>query len=100
MITAHRKLYRSITVFAPGYKQILLFPCQAWKKVPGHLPSGRPLNALPLYVDIPDAKVTDNTVYDSSQKFGQVTVSQLRLLITKTQDNIARLWEIEFYQQP
>ncbi|MCL2120081.1 MAG: FAD-dependent oxidoreductase [Planctomycetaceae bacterium] len=52
------------------------------------------------WVDVPDAKVTDNTAYDSSQKFGQVTVSQLRLLITKTQDNIARLWEIEFYQQP
>jgi len=42
--------------------------------------------------------VTGNAAFDADRKFDTITVKHLRLLITKTQDNTARLWEIEFYR--
>ena len=52
------------------------------------------------WVDIPGSKVTENTAFDADRKFDAISAKQLRLLITKTQDNTVRLWEIEFYRQP
>ena len=52
------------------------------------------------WVDLPGTKAVGNTAYDFQCKFDGITARQIRLLITKTQINIARLWEIEFYRQP
>jgi len=52
------------------------------------------------WVDIPGAKTTDNSEYDGNRNFEERSVRQLRLLVTQTPDNIARLWEIEFYTVP
>ena len=50
------------------------------------------------WIDIPGTKVTDNQQCDFGCKFPEVEVKQVRLLITLTHENLARLWEVEFYQ--
>ena len=49
------------------------------------------------WIDIPGTKVTGNEQCDFGCKFPEVEVKQMRLLITNTPENLARLWEVEFY---
>jgi hypothetical protein len=50
--------------------------------------------------DIPGGKVSNNRRADWSVKFAPVKVSALRLIVTGTQTDIARIWEIETYNPP
>lgn len=48
--------------------------------------------------DIPGASAKDNLQADWSARFRPVSSARLRLLITATQQSIARVWEVELYQ--
>ena len=50
------------------------------------------------WVNIPGTVVTENDQCDFGCKFPEVEVIQLRLVITNTPGNLARLWEVEFYE--
>jgi len=52
------------------------------------------------WIDIPGTVVTDNEQCDFGCKFPEVETKQLRLRITNTPENRARLWEVEFYHLP
>ena len=52
------------------------------------------------WADIPGTSVTDNEQCDFGCKFPTIETKQLRLLITNTPGNLARLWEAEFYLIP
>ena len=43
-------------------------------------------------------KVADNTDPAWSSQFPPIQTRRMRLLVTKTKDNISRIWEVEFYQ--
>ncbi|GEM_PF-137233 len=47
--------------------------------------------------DIPGATILDNTLPAWSGTFDAVHASRIRLAITATQDDIARIWEVELY---
>ena len=50
--------------------------------------------------DIPGGKVAGNRQADWSVKFAPVKAAALRLTVTSTQTNTARIWEIEAYNPP
>ena len=50
--------------------------------------------------DIPGGKVSDNRLADWSVKFEPVKAIALRLIVTATQTDTARIWEIETYNPP
>ena len=50
--------------------------------------------------DIPGGKVSDNRLADWSVRFEPVQASALRLIVTATQTDTARIWEIETYNPP
>ncbi|MCL2120089.1 MAG: FAD-dependent oxidoreductase, partial [Planctomycetaceae bacterium] len=52
------------------------------------------------WIDIPGTVVTENEQCDFGCKFPEVETNQLRLRITTTPGNLARLWEVEFYLLP
>ncbi|MDP6044046.1 MAG: hypothetical protein QGG25_00440, partial [Phycisphaerae bacterium] len=47
--------------------------------------------------DIPGGKVAGNRLADWSVRFAPVKAAALRLTVTSTQTNTARIWEIEAY---
>jgi hypothetical protein len=47
--------------------------------------------------DVPGASAKDNAQVDWSARFAPVTSAKLRLLITATQQSIARVWEVEVF---
>ncbi len=50
--------------------------------------------------DVPGACATGNTLADWAATFPAQTASRIRLSITASRGNIARLWEIELYRVP
>jgi len=47
--------------------------------------------------DIPGGKVAGNDRFDWHATFPPITTTRLRLLVTATSANVARIWEIELY---
>jgi hypothetical protein len=50
------------------------------------------------WVDILRSDVSGNNKIDYQKQFPETATQSLRLVITGTRDNIARIWEIEFYK--
>ncbi len=66
--------------------------------------AGDPIQSFVLQVpdgdgwkDVPGTKVTDNTKIDCSTTFPPVTARRVRMLITASHGNTARVWELELY---
>ncbi|MGL4594790.1 MAG: FAD-dependent oxidoreductase [Thermoguttaceae bacterium] len=49
------------------------------------------------WVELPNTAVRDNEECDLVVEFPAVATDELRLLITRTPGNLARIWEVEFY---
>ena len=49
------------------------------------------------WIDIPETKTADNRSADIHKRFNRATSSAYRLYITKTPENVARIWELELY---
>lgn len=47
--------------------------------------------------DLPGTSVKDNEAVDWNARFKPVTTDRLRLLVTATDSDVARIWEVEFY---
>ena len=47
--------------------------------------------------DIPKARAEDNSAADWSARFEPVTTDAVRLVITRTPNNVARVWEVGLY---
>ncbi|MHC4505005.1 MAG: FAD-dependent oxidoreductase [Planctomycetota bacterium] len=50
--------------------------------------------------DIPGAKTAGNSACDRSLRFKPVSAPRVRLLITATHGNVARIWELALYDPP
>jgi hypothetical protein len=50
--------------------------------------------------DVPGTKTSGNNSSDRSLRFGPVSASRVRLLITATRGNVARVWELALYDPP
>ena len=50
-----------------------------------------------LWCDIPEAVVAYNARSEWASKFPPVRTDRIRLVVSKTPDDISRIWEIEFY---
>jgi hypothetical protein len=49
------------------------------------------------WCDIPEAVITNNTRSEWAGKFSAVRADTIRVVVSKTPDDISRIWEIEFY---
>jgi len=73
----------------------------------GHIQNGRPAEPIRAFTlqyehdgqwrDIPSAGATDNTAADWTARFEPVTTRGVRLWITATHTDVARIWEVELY---
>lgn len=50
------------------------------------------------WIDIPDTVTRGNTKVDWQCQFKPVTTSRVRLLIEKSKEDVARIWEVEIYE--
>ncbi|MCL2304007.1 MAG: FAD-dependent oxidoreductase [Planctomycetaceae bacterium] len=75
----------------------------------GQVGNGEPTSPITDFVlqdfrskwkNTPGTEITENGQCDFGCKFPTVKVKQLRLLITNTPRELARLWEVEFYYLP
>ena len=50
------------------------------------------------WIDVPKSAIMGNNVCDRVCQFPEVTAATVRLIISATPNDIARIWEVEFYQ--
>lgn len=92
----------------PHYVRFWYFkpvPINAVRIVSGVPPGEKPLTDFVLqykdasgkWIDIPQTQRQGNTVIDLGMTFPRANSAEYRLLITKTPEDIARIWDVQFY---